>query len=194
MITRLREARDDRGFTLVELMIACILMGLVLTLVGGVLIQGLRVQNTVQSSNDAASTGQLASESLGRGVHNALRVQVSTPVAGISLLRAVTRSDDPTDPAGTLVCRAWVVANGELRTTQSSSIIAAPTSATAVANWTLLASGVAPVTPSTPIFTDAGASTVDVAFTVDAPNSSPVLVDTRLTALQPDPLAGLTCF
>lgn len=194
MMARLREVHGDRGFTLVELMIACILMGLVLTLVGGVLIQGLRVQSTVQSSNDAASTGQLASESLGRGVHNALRVQVSTPAAGISLLRAVTRSDDPTLPAGTLVCRAWVVVGGELRTNQSTSLIAAPTSATAVASWTLLAAGVAPVAPSTPIFTDAGSSSVDVSFTVDAPNSTPVLVDTRLTALQPDPMAGLTCF
>ena len=188
------ERRDDRGFTLVELMIAAILIGLVLALVGGVLIQGLRIQGTIQTSTTAATTSQLASESLSRGIHNALRLQVSTPAPGISLVRAVTRSDDSTEPAGTLACQAWVVVGGEFRTTRSTAAITAPTSAAAVANWTLLASGVTPVNSTTPVFTDAGATSVDVAFAVDAPDASPVLVDRRIAAFQPDPNAGLTCF
>lgn len=189
------ENRDtDRGFTLVELLIASILMVLVLTLVGGVLIQGLRIQNTVQASTTAATTSQLASQSLSRGIHNSLRLQVSTPAAGISLLQAVVRSDDSTKPAGTLVCQAWVITGGEFRTTRSGSAIAAPTSASAVTNWTLLASGVASVDSATPVFIDVGATSVDIAFTVDAPDSSPVLVDRRIAAFQPDANPGLTCF
>ncbi len=190
--------RRDAGFTLVELMIAAVLLGLVLTLVGSVLIQGLRIQSTVQTSTSAASSSQLAAESLARGVNNAVRLEVSAPAAGISLVRTVSRSDDGAVPAGTLVCRAWVVAGGEFRTRESTTAIAAPTSAAEVQNWTLLATGVEqarrPDNSVIPVFTDLGNTSLDVAFTVDAPNASPVLVDTRLSALTPDPTAGLTCF
>lgn len=190
--------RRDAGFTLVELMIAAVLLGLVLTLVGSVLIQGLRIQSTVQTSTSAASSSQLAAESLARGVNNAVRLEVSAPAAGISLVRTVSRSDDGAVPAGTLVCRAWVVAGGEFRTRESTTAIAAPTSAAEVQNWTLLATGVEqarrPDNSVIPVFTDLGNTSLDVAFTVDAPNASPVLVDTRLSAFTPDPTAGLTCF
>ncbi len=189
------ENRDtDRGFTLVELLIASVLMVLVLTLVGGVLIQGLRIQNTVQASTTAASTSQLASEPLSRGIHNSLGLQVSTPAPGISLLRAVVRSDNSTKAAGSLECQAWVVVNGQFRTQRSATAIAEPTAAASVSTWTLLATGVAPVDSTTPVFTDAGGTSIDVAFTVDAPDASPVLVDRRIAAFQPDPIAGLTCF
>lgn len=198
MTPRQNDQRRDAGFTLVELMIAAVLLGLVLTLVGSVLIQGLRIQSTVQTSTSAASSSQLAAESLARGVHNALRLEISSPAAGISLIRTVSRSDNGAVPAGTLVCQAWVVADGEFRTRESATAIAAPTSAAEVQTWALLATGVEqtrrPDNSLVPVFTDLGNTTIDVAFTVDAPNASPVLVDTRLSALTPDPTAGLTCF
>lgn len=192
----------DAGFTLVELMITAALLGLVLTLVGGVLIQGLRIQSTVQESTAAASSSQLAAESLARGVNNSLRIDVkpdpTSPGSTFPLVRSVSRSDRATDPAGSLVCQAWVVVNKELRTIRSTTPISVPTSAADVQNWTLLATGVEqtrrPDGSLVPVFTDLGNTTIDVAFTVDAPRASPVLVDTRLSAMTPDPTAGLTCF
>lgn len=180
------EARDDSGITLVELLIYIMLAVVVLTIVGAILINSFRAQAQVQDGAESASTAQLVAESVGQGVRNASALEVTNPTAYSTMLR--TRSIDGS-ASGSWYCQAWVWSAGELRTTRSSTAIAAPDAAT-LSTWTLLASGVAAV-GSTPIFSVGGDErSLNVSLTVANGETVPILIDSVMVAQQPIPATG----
>jgi len=183
----LERARRDDGVSLVELLIYMMLAVVVLTIIASILINSLRAENTVRTAADATSSAQLVAQSLNRGIHNASAIEVSTPAAGITVVR--TRSID-SSASGVWRCEAWVVADGELRTTTSSSAIAVPTTAAAASTWLLLAEGVAPI-GSAPIFSLASDErSLGLSFTVANGSGVPVTLDTTIVSKQPIPSTG----
>lgn len=179
--------RRDDGFTLVELLIYILLAVVVFSIVAGMFINSLRVENTVRTSAEAATGMQLASQSLGRGVRNASAIEVTAPAADTILIR--TRSLDST-ATGSWLCQAWYIGAGAIRTTTSTAAIGTPDAATAE-TWTLLVEGVAPVDPSVPIaLLAADERSLSVDFTVDNGEGVPLLLSTTLVSLQPIPSTG----
>ncbi len=53
----MRRQADSKGFTLIEMMIYMPLIGVVLAIVGGMLINALRTQSTVRSASHAIEHG-----------------------------------------------------------------------------------------------------------------------------------------
>ncbi|WP_296666867.1 hypothetical protein [Demequina sp.] len=95
MIRRLRLARDDSGFTLVELIVYSILLILVIGIAGGIFINLLRGQQDVLDYSDANESGQLAFKQLERDLRNA--AIVVTDNSGKLLVldtRVATSADD----------------------------------------------------------------------------------------------------
>lgn len=178
--------RDNRGFTLVELLIYIFLAVVVFSIVAGMFINSLRVENTVRTAAESASNMQLASQSLGRGVRNASAIQVSAPAADSLLVR--TRSLDSTS-AGNWICQAWYIGEGTIRTTTSTTAITTPDAAS-VATWTLLVSGVSELSATTPIAALVDDRSLSVDFAVDNGDGAPLLLSTTLVSLQPIPTTG----
>ena len=179
-------ANDDRGITLVELLIYIFLAIVVLTIVGSILINSFQAERQVRDAAESNSTAQVVAESLGLGIRNASAVEVSAPAMGSVLLR--TRSIDGSD-AGTWFCQAWHISNGELRTIRSTAAIPAPDAA-AAATWTLLASGVEQIGTSPFLALGADERSVDVMLAIGVGDGVPVTLDTVMVAQQPIPATG----
>lgn len=178
---------DETGVSLVELLIYMLLSVTVLTIIASILINSLEAQNTVRTSAEATSTAQLAAQSLNRGVHNASAIEVSSPAAGVTVVR--TRSLD-SSAAGVWRCEAWAVAGGELRTTTSAAAIPVPTSSAEVASWLLVTEGVEPI-GTNPVFSlAADERSLAVGFTVANGSGIPVTLDTTIVSKQPIPATG----
>lgn len=183
----MRRLDDERGVSLVELLIYIALSVVVLTIIAAILINALRTEATVRDSAASANSAQIAAQSLNRGIHNASAIEVTSPAAGITVVR--TRSID-SSAAGVWRCEAWAVADGELRTTNSTTAIALPTTASAVSSWLLLAAGVQPI-GSAPIFSlGADDRSLGVSLTVADGDAVPVNLDTTIVSKQPIPSTG----
>jgi type II secretory pathway pseudopilin PulG len=185
-IAGLRE--HDQGFTLVELLVYMLLAVVVLTIVGGILINSLRVESQIRDATSAADATQLAAQSLGRGIRNASAIHVSQPDTDSILVR--TRSIDSQD-AGEWFCNAWYVgADGGLRWTTSPAAISPSPTSTEVDAWLLLVEGVGP-SGAGPLFSlDADERSLSVAFSVKNGDGSPILLSTTMVSRQPIPTTG----
>jgi type II secretory pathway pseudopilin PulG len=177
--------RSERGFTLIELIIYSMLSIVVLLIVGGFLINSLRAENTVRAATEATTSGQLVSQSVGRGIRNASAIQRTEPWTDAVLLTA--RTSNSAAAAG-WVCQAWAYSAGQIRTKTSTTAIPTPTAST-VKTWTLLSDGVAPV-PGTPVFAVTDRS-VDLAFESATGTGKPVLIQTSALSRQPVPATGV---
>lgn len=173
---------DQRGFTLVELMISTGLTLIVLVIAGGVLISGLRTQEIARSVTDAANTAQLIVHSVQAGVKNASAITVSSnTTTGTQLLLVRTVSSDPASTAPS--CQAWYYtpANGGAvytkKTTPATAITVPSGGPQGV--WTILGSGVSPADPITgKVFNAPNGGRVELKFDVAAGSHPYVLINT----------------
>ncbi len=172
----------DRGFTLIELLVASTLSIIVLAIAGGILISGLRTQETARTVTDAATTAQQIVRSIQAGVRNASAITViSDPVAGTQLLLARTIGSDPNSTAPS--CQAWYyspVGSGAVYTkrTTPASVIALPVGGPQGV-WTILGSGVTPSDPVTAkVFNAPSGGRVELKFDVAAGTHPYVLINT----------------
>lgn len=199
--TRLRQSREA-GYTLVELLMYSSLLVLILTVVGGMLLNTLTSEQKVLDSADASSLSQLISTSVHSGVRNATAVEVTPgidPDTDDQLLVVTAVSTDSTLTASARVCQAWYYTetNGGAmyykRGTAPQTIVA-PT-ADALANdmtgWILLGSGLSASDDSAgvaqPVFSDssAGSPSITLNFAINADgDSSPALISTTVTSRQ----------
>lgn len=190
-IVQERREGFEVGMTLVELLIYMVLVVVVLLIVGGLLINSLTTQRTVRDATQASSAGQLVSQSVGQGVRNASASWHSAAGVAPELLVVRTAGLGATP---TWSCQAWSFNNGEIRTRTSAGLI--PTTAASIATWTLLGSGMEPVSGS-PVFTKTGRS-VALLVDVDTGEGQPVRISTSSTSRQPVPATGveesLPCF
>ena len=106
-------SHTSAGFTLVELLVYVSLFVIVLVIVGSFLINSLQAEKTVRSSADAATYGQLLSQSIQHGVRNASAIALTTPVNAAKKIPAGSQllTVELFDGAGdtpTKKCQAWL--------------------------------------------------------------------------------------
>ena len=152
----------EGGFTMIELVIALMLLVLVLAIVGAMISSLSSTSRTVRSLTATSSSAQVAAESIERGIRNSSDFLLTNPTGTDQMLVARTARGATTI---SWVCAAWYYSSangGSIRYRSSSSAIAAP-SASTLATWTLLATGVSPTTGSA-IFTGSS-PTLSFSFT-----------------------------
>ena len=178
----IRIERRECGFTLIELLVASALSLIVLAIAGGILISGLRTQETARTVTDAANTAQQIVRSVQSGVRNASAITVnSDPVAGTQLLLARTIGSDPNSTAPS--CQAWYYTplNGGAvytKRTTPASVISLP-SGGPQGVWTILGIGVSPADPATgKVFNAPSGGRVELKFDVAAGTHPYVLINT----------------
>jgi prepilin-type N-terminal cleavage/methylation domain-containing protein len=176
--------RGDDGFTLVELMVYIVLLGIVMSIVVATWVSITKAQTSVQNMSNAANSGQAALNGITSAITNSSAVSVTAPTAGNQLL--LTRTALPGSTA-TWQCEAWYyqsAANsstgvGGLYFKTSSSAITAPSSS-ALSSWTTLVTGVTPPTGSTTIFNAplalSTATLVNFSFYAAVAGQKPVLL------------------
>ena len=174
--------KDQRGFTLVELMISTGLTLIVLVIVGGILISGVKTQEIARSVTDAANTAQQIVHSVQAGVKNASAITVnSNAISGTQLLLVRTVSSDPNSTAPS--CQAWYytpASGGSVYTkkTTPATAITLPTGGPQGV-WTILGSGVSPADPNTgKVFNAPNGGRVELKFDVAAGAHPYVLINT----------------
>jgi prepilin-type N-terminal cleavage/methylation domain-containing protein len=146
-MTRRTDSRPDKGFTMIELVIAMMLLVLVLAIVGAMIASLSSTSKTVRSITATSSSAQVAAESIERGIRNSSDFLLTNPSGTDQMLVARTARGTTTL---TWVCVAWYYSaanGGTIRYTSSPSAIATPSGAT-LATWTLLSRGVTPTTGS----------------------------------------------
>ena len=175
-------AKDESGFTLIEMLITSGLSMIVLVIAGSVLLAGLRTQENSRSVTDAANTAQQIERSIQAGVKNASAIAVTTNVVtGTQLLVARTISGDPNSSAPS--CQDWYfnpASGGNIYTkkTTPASLITVPNGGPQ-GLWTLLGSGVSPADVATgKVFIAPSGDRVELRFNVAAGSHPYVLIDT----------------
>lgn len=183
--------RDDRGFTLVEMLVSSALFAMIMTGIIGVLIVTTQAQRTVSIVSTSTTDAQLVANELDQRIRNSSEFQVTTSGTTQLLVARVAGSD------ATLAwrCYGWYYSAGNggvirMTSTAPGTKITMPT-ATQAASWTLLLEGVVPRSGTT-IF-----STVDnqlsISFNATADDNLPVAIDyttARLTGVT----EALTCY
>jgi type II secretory pathway pseudopilin PulG len=176
----IRPGRED-GFTLIELLIYMGLFTVVLVVVGGLLLNGMRTQQTIKSVTDAANTAQQITRSVQAGVRNATAITViSDAAAGTQLLIARTIGSDPNSTAA--ACQAWYYTplNGGavyVTRTTPAAVITVP-SGGPQGVWSLLGDGVNPNPVTGKVFNAPSGTRVDLVFNVTAGSHPYVLINT----------------
>ncbi len=172
----------DSGFTLVEFMISSLLSIIVLAIAGGILVAGLRTQETTGSVTTAANTAQQIVRSVQSGVKNASAITVtSNGVTGTQLLLVRTVSSDPSSTSPS--CQAWYYTplnGGAVYTTKTTpaSVITLPVGGPQ-GIWTILGTGVSPADPVTgKVFNAPSGGRVELKFDVAAGAHPYVLINT----------------
>ncbi|WP_104200481.1 hypothetical protein [Cryobacterium sp. Y29] len=204
-----RRQRGEGGYSLVELLIYSSLLVIILTIVGGMLLNTLTSKAKVLESADANAVSQLISTSVHSGVRNATALQVTdsaNPDIDDQLFVITAVSSDPAALATARVCQAWFYteSNGGAmfyRRAAPPQTFVAPTPdalANDMTGWTLMGSGLSAAFAQ-PVFNpdvtpDHRAVTVN--FTINAGgDSSPALMSTKVTSRQgAAPSTEPTCF
>ena len=203
-------ARDDSGLGLIELLIYCMLLGVILAVTGGILISSLSAQRQVTGLTETADVGQLISRSVEEGVRNASGPLGATDPDQIIGIRAepmtsagqLLRARVAVGSAGGVVvweCQAWFYSpetESFYWATDTSNAVADPGgfsiqsgSAEHVADfgdasWILLGSGVELPAGSASFFGTAE-SQVTLRFTVKSEDVSLVLIPNTVVSRKP---------
>lgn len=169
--------RSDEGFTLPELLVYCVLLGVVLVLVGTVFLRSLGAQSSVVDTGQRNTTGQVAVEAMERAIHNASVGGVKVSADGSTLI-AHTGGGNTVQWR----CQSWFYVpptgsqtSGRLfsRTAASgtpTAVIAADFATTVPAGWALAAEGVV-VPAGSKVFTAVSAAGSTTGVTVDLRSS-----------------------
>jgi hypothetical protein len=167
----------------------------ILAIAGGLLVSGLRTQETATKVTDATTTAQQIALSVQAGTRNASALSLTVGGdAGSQLLlaRVVGSGSSSTDST----CRAWYYTpqdGGEVYTTTSSEAIGVP-SGPPLGGWTLLGTGVSPADPATGfVFGAPGNVRVELTFRVAAAAHPYVLIKTT-TYPQQSMTVSAPCF
>jgi type II secretory pathway pseudopilin PulG len=166
-VTR-RIRRDDRGFSLPEMIVYMLLLVVVLGIVGSIIVSSQRVESRVRVSTQASTSAQLAADSVETGIRNSRAFSI-VDVGEDQLL--IARTVDEGQPV-TWSCTRWFFdkSEGTLRTNvvdpATPSSLSAPTAAQ-LAQWTLLTSDIRQAGSTRP-FTIVGTTQLTIKFETGA--------------------------
>jgi prepilin-type N-terminal cleavage/methylation domain-containing protein len=182
--------RGDEGFSLIELLVTTMLLGLVLAVVVSIYASTSQVERTVNSVTTSATDAQLAATSIERGVRSASEVRLS----GVGSTLLVARVPGSADTIS-WSCVAWYYsASGDgkvyTRTFADGTVVAEPDSA-ALSDWTLLLDDV-DVRSGTSIFSAAGRQ-ITVSFDAIADDHPPVAIQLTAEPLTPVEMETSQC-
>ncbi len=197
MMPRARLPRfDDRGLTLVELIISSFLMIGVVAFAGWMLVSALTGGRDVTVSNSATSQAQLLADSVVGALRQSDGVTLGAFDADGQILRATHHTFDAEGNEVAWERVAWAItADGRAYTLRSCSAIDDPTgqSVSDFAGWLLLATGLEPVAVGTPILAPEG-SGVAIEVKSDAYGGTPAYVEASVTPHQlPSTVGTGTC-
>ena len=177
MLRRLRE--DDRGVTLIELMVYALLLSSVILIIGGVAATSSISERTVRSVVTASTEAQLAVDAIETGIRNSSNFTLTNPTTSSQFVTARVARGTTTV---TYICAAWYYSstlnNGSIHYKESTTAIAVPTTAQA-ATWKLIVDDVKPSTGTT-IF--GGTDQLTIAFKVLADGHPPASVSSSATS------------
>lgn len=192
MIARLRtQFRDDRGFSLVEMLVSSALFAMIVTGIVGVILVTLNAQRTVSVVSARTTEAQLVASEIDSRIRNSSEFQVTTSGTTQLVVARVAGSDATL----TWRCYGWYYSasdGGVIRMTSTApgTEITMPT-ATQAATWTLLLAGVVPRSGTT-VFS-AVDNQLSVAFDATAGDNLSIAIDfttARLTGVS----EALNCY
>ena len=193
--TRRSCTTDDRGFSLIELLVASALFGVVITIVASVVISAINADRTVRDVTGSTTDGQLAVNVIEQMVRNSTAVQV-VPVTASQSVTIRLR----TTAGGAARCHAFFYDDtlGQILQRSSTTAIPAPTPGAAGSEWTVVSAGIEPIIGSggapEPVFAAQGTRGVALNFTVDGDAGPASLFVTAATGRGPLSNASPSCF
>jgi prepilin-type N-terminal cleavage/methylation domain-containing protein len=102
----LRRLRDDRGYTLTELLTAMSIMAIVIATLASVFVSGSNAEVDLSNRYQAQQDARLALDRFRREVHNACATSLGTPAgSGYAAVTLSVESDTPPFPCG--VSATW---------------------------------------------------------------------------------------
>jgi prepilin-type N-terminal cleavage/methylation domain-containing protein len=149
---RNRRSRDERGFSLIELLVSMAIFAVLLSVMMSVIIAMTKSSNKTQSVADAAAQGLRATQALDKELRYADWVN-PTPTSPATSVSTTSISFEGLTNAGVVQCYQWHLTGGVLQQrswTSASTTVSYPTATSPV--WTTVATGVAN-TGSVPPFT-----------------------------------------
>lgn len=170
--------RGEGGVTLPELLIYSLLSVVVLGIVGNILIQSLRVTQTVRAVDETATNAQLAGFAVERGIRNASAFRLTPNGPDQFLVARVAGAGDTI----TWMCTAWYFDNSkqELRQKQSPGSIVMPDD-DELKQWTLLGENIEKLGTDPHIFSGSW-PTLDLAYDGAAEGYARVTIAASATA------------
>lgn len=193
MTPRLR--RDDAGFSLIELLVAMGLFGIIITIVGSVIISALTADRTVREVTTSTTDGQLVVNIIEETVRNSTAVSVETAADGVS-----TFATARTTAGGTPRCQSWFYDDetGAVFERSSATAVDAPIPGAVSDEWTSVSQGLAPIVDDAgdpiPVFALAGTRGISVSFSVDGGSGTSSLFITTVTGRAPLSNVSPQCF
>jgi prepilin-type N-terminal cleavage/methylation domain-containing protein len=186
---------DDRGFTLVELLISMALLSVVVTIVGGIIVSSLQADRTIREVTTSTTDGQLVMNAIEQTVRNSTAVSV-VPNADGSSVFAVVR----TTAGGTARCVAWFydIESEAIFQRDSTSAISAPTPGAVGSEWREVSGGIVADDDATgtpyPVLQADGARGLAVRFAVEGGSSASTLFISSVTGRGPQSNVSPQCF
>lgn len=173
------DASQDRGLTLIELIVYMLLATIVIGIVATIMINSFRVDTQVRETAAATSDAQLLAESLGRGIRNAGYIEATAPAVGQVYVRTQSRDSGT---AGDWVCSAWFFDGDTISWTTSPTALPA----TPVPGSMLVLLDEIEAVGSDPVLA-AGADGRSLSVSLSAAEGAgaPVLLDTTIVSRQP---------
>jgi type II secretory pathway pseudopilin PulG len=176
-----RPEASERGFTLIELLVYVSFFVVIVAIAGGILINSLGVEKSVRGSTDAATLGQLLTQSISQSVRNATAIDIplnSDAAAGIAGTELLVLETLSTSGAAEPQCHAWLYVpshGGQLFSARSATKIPVPSVAylaegpgnqpiSAPTGWSSFGEGINPITSDAKIFAQSAESPQSVSF------------------------------
>jgi prepilin-type N-terminal cleavage/methylation domain-containing protein len=193
---------DQRGMTLIELIVSSLLLAVVGTLVGTILIRIMWTQRNVTETGISTTSAQTTFSGIELAVRNASEVY-AVAIGDDVLLLSKTRSTSAASPTAGR-CSGWYfdAATGEVRSATDDASGTTRTQSAKITpalgkTWPRIMSRVSKTDASTPVFNyDSVKRTVTISMVVDTtPQSRPVKLQSSVAQRsQLGSIGGVACF
>lgn len=186
---------EDRGFSLIELLVAMGLFGIIITIVGTMIISAITADRTVREVTSSTTDGQLAVNVIEQTVRNSTAIALTTAADGESVMVALR-----TTAGGAARCHAFFydAPTSTIVERTSSTAISAPIPGEVGSEWSSVSTGIMPIVDgagtTVPVFSAQGTRGLAIGFTADGDSGPASLFVTAATGRGPQSNASPQCF